>query len=184
MICFWRQSSVIAFYSCSIVRQKWLKTLSQSTVKSNCFPMVQILRVTINHPSTFNTTVDLDWAIQVTKLKRMVKARLLKLLRSSLTEALWGSVSWVLPGAGEELRLRETEPWNVFCITIQSALKHLVRLTGLRGIVVGDKWTYSEWVVYLRVSSAGGVRMLLGAMSFNRHCWCQVVQRCRIMLFI
>lgn len=172
MICFWRQSSAVAFYSCSIVRQKWLKTLSQSTVKSNCFPMVQILRVTINHPSTFNTTVDLDWAIQVTKLKRMVKARLLKLLRSSLTKALWGSVGWVLPGAGEELRLRETEPWNVFYITIQSALKHLVRLTGLHG------------VVYLRVSSAGGVRMLLGAMSFNRHCRCQVVQCCRIMLFI
>lgn len=54
-------------------------------------------------------------------------------------------------------------------ITIQSALKHLVRLTGLHGIVVGDKWPYFEWVGYLRVSSAGGVHMLLGAMSFNRH---------------
>ena len=58
----------------------------------------------------------------------------------------------------------------MFYITIQSALKHLVRLAGLNGIVVGDKWTYFKWVAYLRVLSAGGVHMLLGAMSFNRHC--------------
>lgn len=52
---------------------------------------------------------------------------------------------------------------------MQSALRHLARLTGLHGIVVGDKWTYLECVLYLKVS-AGGVQMLLGAMSFTRHC--------------
>lgn len=49
--------------------------------------------------------------------QRMVKARLLELLWSSLIKALWGSVGWVLPGAGEELWLRKTELWNVFYIT-------------------------------------------------------------------
>jgi len=63
----------------------------------------------------------------------------------------------------------------VFYITIQSALKHLVRLAGLNGILVGDKWTDFKWVAYWWVLSAGGIHMLLGPVSFSRHCWCQVL---------
>lgn len=33
---------------------------------------------------------------------------------------------------------------------MQSALKHLARLTGLHGIVVREIWTYLEWVLYLK----------------------------------
>lgn len=36
----------------------------------------------------------------------------------------------------------------MFYITIESFLKHLVRLAGLNGIVVGDEWTYFRWVAY------------------------------------
>lgn len=40
--------------------------------------MVQILRVTVNHPSTFNSTVDLDWAIQNDQAQKDGKSQALK----------------------------------------------------------------------------------------------------------
>lgn len=53
---------------------------------------------------------------------------------------------------------------------MRSAHKHLVRLAGVDGIVVGGEGAYFKWAACQGLLSAGGVCMLLGAIFFNRHC--------------